>query len=445
MTPADPRRVALGLLRRGRDLRMRAFDNAASSAGLEGRDRALAREIIIGVLRHRRTLDALVRPFCRRSRLDEPVVRALRVALYQRLFLKNIPAYAAFHSTLEAAKAELKAASGFVNGVLRAIDRSVEALEDAPAPARDTVCCGGQWYRFDRPVVPDPDTEWIAWCGVSHSFPDSLMQRWCNEVGRETTLARVQALNMRPPLTIRANPLRADGEQVAAALREAGHDCDLHDDQRTLTVDVSGDITQLPGFREGHWAVQDRTSFESAALGAVQPGERVLDLCAAPGGKSFATWELAGGELELYACDTNSTRLEDVQADAERLGHAVKTKSIREDHSDLPEGSWDLILLDVPCSNTGVLDRRPEARWRWKPESFESLLSLQSEIRATAARVADSRTRILWSTCSLETEENKQNAAALADETGLVLVEERRFEPSTMQAGGYAALLAPQS
>ena len=193
--------------------------------------------------------------------------------------------------------------------------------------------------------------------------------------------------------------------------------------------------------------MQDLTSFEAVELAAPQPGDRVLDLCAAPGGKSFAIAELLQGNATILACDTDAGRLARIEPEAQRLGHSIATHCLDAEAFEYPQGEFDLIVLDVPCTNTGVLHKRPEARARFHKDELHRATTVQNLIRKAVQKQYlapdGARPRVLWTTCSLEPEENEQMAARIAKQADYRVAAERRFEPDGLRAGGYAAILEP--
>ncbi|TAH37134.1 MAG: hypothetical protein EYC70_09135 [Planctomycetota bacterium] len=439
---AAARQVALELLLGKGDFPTRRFAAAADAAGLQGRDRGLARELVSGVIRRRRTLDALFKAYSDRRTVEPEVLWTLRLAVYQRFFLQNVPAYAAFDATLEAAKPRLGRALGFCNAVLRALDRDAtrhERAEILEAAANRLDLDFASW-EFGRAVFPDPDAEPTAYWAVSLSYPDVLVERWFEQAGAGKALARLRALNQAPPLTLRVNARRATAASVLEAFQNVGIGATQAPIPDALLLeDPPGEVSALPGFAEGLWSVQDLQGQEAVALAKPSAGEKVLDLCAAPGGKSFAAAERGA---EVTACDVDAERLKLLDEDARRLGHPVSSHVISHGGKGVPSGEWDLVILDVPCSNTGVLGRRPEARWRFTLAELGRCVKEQKSIIkwALPAHVG-SRTRVLWSTCSLEPEENGRGAERAARRAGLQVLETRSFEPDARRSGGFAAVL----
>lgn len=415
-------------------------------------DRALAQELVRGVLRRQGTLDAVALAYATNRLRGTEVMVALRLGLAQMLFLDSVPDHAALATTMEAVKPELGGRAAFVNALLRAVQRGVSAqnaadlsLEDpAHLPVDDV-----HGWSFDRPVFVGKDE--FAVHAARLSYPPALLRRWHAELGTEGMCARAKVLNQPPQLWIRVNPLRATAAQVVDAFAAEGFSMegrrDYDEGMTMLRPSRHNDegkaraIPNLPGFAEGWWSVQDPTSFESVLLAKPQPEEKVLDLCAAPGGKSFAAWELMGGKGRVLACDLSPHRLETMKTEAARLGHDIEMVVLDEESHGQ---DWDLILADVPCTNTGVLHKRPEARWRFHKKELHRLTTLQDLFRKTHLLPHCGPTsRILWSTCSLEPEEDGQAVERLARKSGRVIDAERLFEPAEDRSGGFAACLIP--
>lgn len=441
----DVRRLVWQLLSSDHPFPSRALDAALEEGSWDPRDRGLAKELLHGVLHRQITLDKIGAAYSKR-RIREPELRwALCLGLYQLLYLDRIPVHAAIDATLNAVKPELSPKSGFLNAILRGVSRGIQKVTKDYAPSRDLLPQPG--WRFDRGVFADPKKDGVGHLAETHGYPRFLLKRWIESVGEETAQARMEAMNRKASLWLRVNRLRCGVDQVEKALADVGITLGSAVDEVMLKVESIENqvpITTWPGFAEGWWSVQDLTSYRSVAMAKPTAGERILDLCAAPGGKSFAAFELSDGKAEILACDISEARLAVMHAEAERLGHEVKMRVLDPEGSDLPEGPWDLLLCDVPCSNTGVLNKRPEARGRFRKEELHKVVTSQNLLRKRLILPAlQDHTRILWSTCSLELEENQEQGTRLAKASGRELLEEAVYEPSSSQAGGYAALASP--
>lgn len=347
---------------------------AHRGAALSRRDRALLTALVYGVTRWRRELDWLID---RCSRSVHPEIRQhLRIALFQIRHLDKIPRHAAVHEAVELSKTVSRKSAGFANAVLR-------KAADLPLP--DTV-------------------------GVRTSHPDWLIERWRRRFTPAQLADILDADNAVLPVTLRPNPLRAPGP-----------------------LEIEGDPAGDPRFAQGLFTVQDATSMKVAPLLDPKPHERVLDLCSAPGGKTTHLAERMEGKGQVVAVDLPD-RIPLVQEAARRLGLENIT-CVPHDGAqvDFPE-PFDAILVDAPCSNTGVLARRPDVRWRLREGDIAGAVRLQRRLLENAVRLLRAGGRLVYSTCSLEPEENS------LDTPGLRLDREEWTLPTDRHSGGYQAL-----
>ncbi len=435
------RRLVWQLLQSQMEFPSRSLDRTFAEEEWNLRDRALAKELLLGVLRAEITLDCLILAYVKKRVKDPSMLSALRLGLYQLLFLQRIPHHAAIDATLEAMKPELQAKIGFLNAVLRTVVREAEKIETSCEVGRNVL--PDPAWRFARKVFADPSQRPAEYLAETTGFPKFLIQRWWQTEGEERTRQRAQVFRRKAPLWIRVNVLRSSVEEVSHQL-EQGKVQILQREGVLLQVRAleASAVPQWPGYDDGRWSVQDLSSFRSVALAAPTAGDRILDLCAAPGGKAFAAFELAGGDAEILACDIAPKRLARLEEEARRLGHPIETLCLQADGKNLPCREWSLIIADVPCSNTGVLHKRPEARARFGKKTLHELETMQNLIQKHLIVPAlGEQSRVLWSTCSLEQEENQMAVARLAKRTGKKIRREELWEPSFDCAGGFAALL----
>ncbi|WP_447975312.1 16S rRNA (cytosine(967)-C(5))-methyltransferase RsmB [Nitrospira sp. Kam-Ns4a] len=370
-----------------------ALERAFGGSGVEGRDRPLVHELLYGVLRHRATLDWLLDHVADRpvARLPLVVATALRLGAYQLRYLDRIPAAAAVHESVELVK-RLPGDHwpGFVNAVLR-------QLACAPTPP---------W--------PSADQDPAGYLAVRYSCPGWLAERWLARLGCARAEAVCRAMLAVPPLTVRANRLRVTREELAADLARAG--CVVRPTAVSpvgLVLEPRGPVTELPQLRQGLCYVEDEAAQLIPLLVDPQPGARVLDACAAPGGKTTHLAALMGNKGEIVALDRHPKRLARLRENCERLGVRIVTPVVA-DATDaralarLGDRLFDRILVDAPCSGLGVLRRHPEGKWQ---KTAARLL----EHRATQLALLDRVSRLLrpggvlvYSTCSTEPEENEQ-------------------------------------
>lgn len=395
-------------------------------------DHALTLQLVYGVVRWRRALDFVLRATVRRAPSPE-VEAVLLVGLYQTLFMPGMAAHAAVHETVEAARrAGMGHAAGLVNAVLRRTLRERDA-----------------WLaRLD--AAPD---------GVRFSHPDTLVERWNTRYGPARTRRLLEWNNLPAPVTLRPVPAHGTVEAYAQRLLDGGIRATPHpfDPQRFLTLPHGVRVPDLPGYAQGAFMVQDPATAAAVDLLDPRPGERILDACAAPGGKTVLIAERVGPDGYLLALDRDAARLRRLEQNLARTGHAkVEVRLADAGEAREPQTTpFDGVLLDVPCTNTGVLRRRPDARWRFSRERLQRLASLQRRLlEAVSACMrpgggGGGGGRLVYSTCSLEPEEGPELVRGVCDaQPGLALdAEVSLFPPESGTDGVYAARLvyAPSS
>lgn len=408
-------------------------------------ERRLATELIFGVIRRQATLDAILKRHVSRpkEKVEAELWMLLRLGTYQLTFLSGMADHAAVHETVELAKSRNARWAGFVNAVLRKITMlmtddvlSVPTADGVPLP-------DGRYRLMAKRLFPEPDDDPAAYFATAFSFPAWLTTRWADrfEVGDLFDLGR--HFNTPPAMMLRVNRRATTRDAVLAELQseKIKAKTGLHPDAIRLKESIH--VGDVPGFREGRVTVQDETAMHAATLLDPQPGWRVLDLCAAPGTKTSHLAELMDDTGELVAADVSKTRLARVTETTNRLGlSCVQPARVDEDGNGLPPGEFDAALVDVPCSNTGVLGKRPEARWRLTPGDLQELPREQVRLLTVALERLRSGGRVVYSTCSIEPEENEQVVqAALAGRNDATLVESRLHLPGDPSDGGFQALI----
>ena len=397
---------------------------AAEHPGLPGQERRLLVQLALGVIRRRRTLDALILPFVQRGLENvEPVLHdILRVGAFQIAFLTQVPRHAAVHETVGLADwAGRPGAKGLLNGVLRRVS---EAVTDdfAPSGRPDTFPVdppsprGGpqlsperRFRRLARPIFPDPVPDPIGYLALGFSWPTWLAEHWLARHGLGECFRLGFHFNAPPPTWLRINQLKLPRSLYRAKLAERGLAAEPGPHPQSLRLLEGAPVRDLPGYAAGDFAIQDHTSMQVASALDPEPGWRVLDLCSAPGGKATHAAELMEDRGHVLACDIAVPRLDTVAVLAHRLGTTiVEPRLLPEgDPSPLPPpGSFDGAIVDAPCSNTGVLGRRPEVRWRLEPRELPHLVALQTRLLSTAVEAVRLGGVIVYSTCSIEPEEN---------------------------------------
>jgi 16S rRNA (cytosine967-C5)-methyltransferase len=418
---------------------------------LASADRRLATQLVYGVLRRRGTLDALLRPAVKRlpHQVEPWLWETLRLGAFQLFLLTHIPPHAVLHETVELASVFGRPkAKGFINGVLRALV-PVVTDERSNAPAADALPLEhGEYRKLARPVLPDPAAQPLEYAAFAFSLPRWLAERWLPRWGWGEIVRLGFWFAGPAPLWLRVNRLRTTRESFLAALKAASISAEPGEYSEAVRLTEHAAIRELPGYAEGWFNVQDESAMRVAAALAPAPGSRVLDLCAAPGGKTTHLAELMNHQGEIVACDIDGDRLKTVQDLSRRLGiDIIKTQRLHpERNEEPPAGPFDAILVDVPCSNTGVLGRRPEARWRLKPNDFNHLIPLQIKLLIQAGERIKPGGAIVYSTCSVEPDENRQVVdnvlKALPD---LTLETDALQVPGQPADGGYWARLRRKS
>jgi 16S rRNA (cytosine967-C5)-methyltransferase len=368
----------------------------------DDRDRSLAAEIIAGTLRWQRSLNHLVVHFARRPlhKMDADVLIILRLSVYQLLHLDRVPASAVVDDAVDLTRAARKpSATGFVNGVLRSILR--------------------QRHRLPLPQRPDDTGDRdaaLAYLGITHSHPDWLVARWLDRYGFDATERWVQFDNDAPHLTIRANLLQAGRDTVAAALEREGVETDRTTYAPSGLAITAGNPLRIAG-EHGLFFVQDEASQLVPLAVDARPGERVLDLCASPGGKTTAMAADMEETGVLVASDVRSRRVGLLQRTVASSG-ARHTHVVHIDRSGpLPFAPvFDRILVDAPCSGLGTIRRDPDIRWRRTDADLPALADAQRALLLRAAEVVKVGGRLVYATCSSEPEENDQVVEAFLRE-----------------------------
>jgi 16S rRNA (cytosine967-C5)-methyltransferase len=293
-------------------------------------------------------------------------------------------------------------------------------------------------------VLPEPGLFPVEYLATAFALPAWLAERWLKRYSWDESVRLAFWFAGPAPLWLRCNPLHASREECRTALAEAGFRAAAGDHPQSLRLEEHAAIRALPGFERGWFTVQDASAMKVASVLAPAPGSRVLDMCAAPGGKTTHLAELMGNKGSIIACDVDDERLATLTSLCARLGiEIVGTVRLHpEKNEEPPVGPFDAILVDVPCSNTGVLGRRPEARWRLRQEDFPGLVRLQTKLLVQAAERVRPGGAIVYSTCSIEPEENGDVIrTVLTGFPNLILEAEEEQVPGRPADGGYWARL----
>jgi 16S rRNA (cytosine967-C5)-methyltransferase len=379
------RRAALAILGRVRD--GLAFEVALDQAGAElpEPDRRLTHELAAGVLRRRSLLDAQLAPLVARgwSKVAPELQDILRLGAYQLTELERVPAHAAVDTSVSLAKSTGGSrAAGFVNAVLRRLIRS------------------------ETRTVPGARDE--ASLAQEHSHPNWLVRRWLEQFGWDGTERLLQWNNTRPRLVIQ--PARGDLESLRQRLQAGDIVAEPAPYEAGLMVSSSRP-TELPGYSDGQFLVQNPAQALVARFADLPASATVYDMCAAPGGKAIA---LGRGTRMVVAADVNPRRAQRLQQNLARAGSGREHVIVADGRRPAVR-PMNVVLLDVPCLGTGTFARHPDARWRVTGEALESLLQLQAELLNQAANLVSPGGLLVYSTCSLEPEENRAQVEAFLE------------------------------
>ena len=403
------RHVAWSILKDAEAGHITAVSDAVDKhQSLSFRDRAFVRELCLGVMRYGRLYDAIAKPYLQAGRVSPDLARGLRLGAHQLFALDRVPVHAAIGETVQVVK---RASGQRFTGVVNAVLRKMATLR---LHERNAI---GPLGRLDQSAHP----EQVA---VRYSLPDQLYADLARVNPHKKDPASWLYINELPHLCTRSRPgytLNAADYDTNAIIRQDGPWTWWADHQAAL----HGPVTS------GSAVVQDYSQGKVAALVHVQRGQRVLDLCAAPGGKSLA---LSDSGAAVIAADNQVQRLQKMT----RAGWTHIPRVVQDGCKPALDAVFDHVVVDVPCSNSGVLARRPEARWRYRKKELRHLHRLQRDLLTSAAQLVRPGGRLIYSTCSLSWHENQDQVAAL---DGWTCEEDHVVWPNEWQAGGYAARL----
>jgi 16S rRNA (cytosine967-C5)-methyltransferase len=359
---------------------------------LDARDRALAMRLAYGAVQRKGTLDFLIERLAERpvARLDARLLAALRLGLYELLYLGGAPDHAVVADGVELAKGGARGGHGLVNAVLRRGAREGAAL------------------------LAELGDQTPAQAAIKHSHPEWIARLWWDQLGAGDARALMAYDNEPGELALRANTLLTDAATLAGELPVATHtDPDLPE---ALVLEGPFDSHDSPAWGAGAFLAQSRAAMRVARVLDPHPGERVLDLCAAPGGKSTHLAALMGGEGEVVAVERNARRAGMLARTAQRLHAANVRVEVADAALERPEGAaFDRVLVDPPCSGLGTLQARADLRWRVEPEHVREMVHTQAAILAAGAAAVRPGGVLVYSTCTISETENESQIAAFLD------------------------------
>lgn len=371
---------------------------------IDAKDRGLLTELTYGTLQHRITLDYYLEPFVR-GKLDHWVRELLRLSIYQIVYLTKIPPHAVVHEAVEIAKRRgHKRIAPTVNGILRSVLREgVRSIEEI--------------------------TDDVERMSIETSHPTWLIRRWIEQYGKDEALAMAHENNHPARMTARVNTLKANVKDVLAALAGEGVEVKQGEIIPESIQAASGSLANTEAYTNGFLSIQDESSMLPVLALDVQPDMKVLDMCAAPGGKTTFIAEKMGDRGEIYAHDLHDHKLALIESNAKRLGiqsiHTKSGDSRKLDEVYDPE-SFDRILVDAPCSGLGVIRRKPEIKYNKTEKDIHALTAIQEELLETAYRLVKKGGVVVYSTCTVDYDENEglvQKFLAKHDDLSLLPLE----------------------
>jgi 16S rRNA (cytosine967-C5)-methyltransferase len=415
--------------------------------------RQRATDLTFGTIRNRNAIDIVLAMIAATppKRVKAELINIIRIGIYELVYQPQTPDYSIINEAAENTKnLGGRKQVGFVNAILRKVasnivNRRVSLSTCNPRKALPHDAYTG--CEFAKCLLPDTDAAAAEYFSAAFSLPGWLVRSWLDEFGPDATRRICIASNRRPSVYIRPNALRTTTYELAESFTRAGIDCDIAFDDSMIHLRSQQNVTLLPGFDEGLFAVQDLTAAAPLKVLQLSPGNLILDVCAAPGTKTTQLAELTSDKAEILATDIDNSRLERLRQNIERLGHnCIKVIPYDSLHECVAKaGHPDFVLLDVPCSNTGVLAKRPEVRHRLKQKAVDKLARTQTELLGIAALLLKPSGRICYTTCSIL---NQENAHVVADflsaNPNFVLESELLTLPSAERFdhdGGYYAVI----
>lgn len=387
----NPREIALKIL--NDVLENEAYSNISINRNIEkiklDLDKSLVREIVYGVLENKIYIDYVIRSFSkvRLKKISPIVMNILRIGIYQILFMDRVPDSAAVNESVKLSKKHThKGSQGFINGMLRNVVRNKENIK-----------------------LPDENKDQVKYLSVKYSHPEWMIERWISEFGFDFTKDLVKANNKKASLNIRVNRLKIDRNTLIERLRNQGLKCEKTKYAKDGIIVINPvNITNTEEFKSGLFQIQDESSMLVAQIMNPKKGSLVIDVCSAPGGKTTHIAEIMKNEGKIIARDIYDHKLELIEENSNRLGiDIIETQKF--DALELDEGllgKADYCLVDAPCSGLGLIRRKPDIKLRKEEKDIKDISKLQYEILNTASKYLKQGGILIYSTCTIEKDEN---------------------------------------
>lgn len=387
---------------------------------LDKSERAFITRVTEGTLERMIELDYIINQFSKtKVNKMKPVIRTIiRSAVYQLKYMDSVPDSAVCNEAVKlAGKRGFSGLKGFVNGVLRNISRNLDNVK-----------------------YPDK-SDTVKWLSVMYSMPEWIITEWLKNYDREMVEKMLQAFLAERPTTIRCNLSQISREELAEELKKEGVKvrlCDTVDS--ALFISGYDYLGALESFRMGHFQVQDISSMEVAEWAAPKEDEYIIDVCAAPGGKSLHLADKLAGKGHVEARDLTPYKVELIRDNIARIG-IDNIEAVCQDatvYDEASEKKADILIADLPCSGLGVLGKKTDLKYKMNPDTQEKLVHLQREILSVVHRYVKSGGKLLYSTCTIHRAENQENAAWFAEQyPEFELLRERQFLPGVDDSDGF--------
>lgn len=398
-----------------------AYSNIALNDAVKRRspqDEAFVRNLVYGALENRIYLDYKLSKLVKSGlkKVRPQALTLLRMGAYQIEFMNSVPDYAAIDETVKIARKVCKGLEGFVNGVLRSYQRSMDSIE-----------------------LPKSEDDPIRALSVRYSYTEDIAAIWVRMFGEVEAEKLMEAGNSVPPLTVRVNLLKTDAETLSEMLNKEGFGASIRLGGKALAVSGSGVLTGKAA-QEGLFSVQDLSSMMMIEALAPQKGDTVIDVCAAPGGKSLAAAERMENQGRVISCDIYEHKLELIQKSAERLGITILETRLNDGTVFQPDFKEiaDRVIVDAPCSGLGVVRRKPEIKLRIRQKDIEELAEIQLQILDVSARYLKPEGTLVYSTCTITDIENKDVINRfLQKNKEFFVVEEKQLIPYIDSSDGF--------
>ncbi len=378
------------------------------SSALDVRDRAFITELVYGTVTRKLTLDWIISQYSKikLKKMSKYVLQILRMGVYQLIFLDRVPQSAACNTSVELSKKYAKASAGFVNAILRNISRDEININGVNTGTK------------------------IGDLSVRYSFPEYLVEEWLSQFGEDSTEQLLAAMLERPDFSVRVNTLKATRDKVISELMNEG--IEVRSGRfldEALILSNTSDISETKPFEKGEITVQDESSMLVAKILDPKPFEKILDTCAAPGGKTTHIAQYMKNEGHITAWDIHEHKVKLILDNAARLGIEIIEAVVMDATMAVNSENeyFDKVLADVPCSGTGIIRRKPDIKWQRGMDDYGNLVEIQKKILYNASRYVKHGGVLVYSTCSLDERENAQVVKAF-------LSANNGFEPEPLNA-----------